>query len=679
MRIELRFSIIIILTALPCALCDARNDLVCKLFDNSTKIVEKYCKWYNGELPKNCSARALFNLPSIEADQVIHIIIGGCDGSTVLDAIKLYPNIEWLDLSYSGFQSLDWFNEKNERLKKLNASYNLLSEVPSHLFQNAPELIELDLSHNKIAQLSEKDLKDATKLQKIHLSHNILEQINDLYFGSATNLESIDVRANYLSEIPSFSSNKHLKTVHFEENPIRQFNCSFLLASNPISFHLSWSTVLSFNGNHNCTEKQIHVVSRNGNGNGGGSDDGISTAANTGQHTLSCHPKSFTSLNNFEAGRNAFDNVARILNCFTDIHYVDLSGNFVGALTPSALKSFYFLERLNLSDTSLMYFDVGILRSPSQLKSLDLSHNNLKDIRNISLANYLNELNLSGNRLQNTPEIVQNLAAAIKKIDVSGNFMGAVTPITFRRFVALQSLSLSNTSLSLIEGNPFERLVELQTVDISHNNLTNTNFTQFAKTLSRLVEFRAVDCHIENATEILSHLSSECRILDLSGNSVRYLDNRYIEKLTSLEELWLNNTGLFHLDSTALQNLSKLKTLGMSFNELKIIDVHLLPKSLNYLDLQANELRRIDGLKQSEFVNLNALAISQNQLECDHLEQIISDTKGVRHIDNPSNQKQHQDCGLNGCQIFITVVLVVLVILVITVFFFCELRQKPKK
>lgn len=664
----MKFLIIIIFTVFSRSLCDARNNLVCQLFDRSTKTVEKYCKWYVGALPKNCLVRVPFILPSINEDhQVIHMKIGGCNSSTILDTMKMYRNIEWLDLSFSGYETLEWFDVKNERLKKLNVSFNLLSEVPWYLFQNVPEIVELDLSHMKITHLNETDLRDAKKLQKIHLSHNFLEQINGTYFASAANLEYIDVRANYLPDIPIFSSSKNLKVVHLEENPIRQFNCSFLLASRSTSYHLSWSNILSFNGDQNCAEKRIHIVSRN---NGGGNGDGVSTAVKTGQYTLSCKSKSFTSLNNFVAGRNSFENVARILNCLTDIHYVDLAGNVIGELPANALKSFYFLERLNLSDTSLMYFDVGTLQSPSQLKSLDLSHNNLRDVRNISLAIYLNELNLTGNYLQNTPEIVQNLAATIQKLDLSGNFMGTVTPITFRRFLALHSLSLSNTSLSMAQSDPFERLFELRTLDISYNNLTNVNFTQFAKTLNRLVEFRAVNCHIENFTEILENLSSHCRILDLSGNLVGHLDERYIQNLTLLEELRIKNTGLTHFDAGALQNLKNLSTLDISFNALKVIDVSLLPKTLKHLNLQANELRRSDGLKRAEFGNLNTLAISNNQLECDQLKEIISDTKGIRFIDNPLNQKQQQDCDSNGNKIII-IVLIILVILIIGVCILC--------
>lgn len=668
MRMELRFVIIISIVC-PWSLCDARNNLVCQLFDRNTKTVEKYCKWFNGALPKDCFARVPFILPSIKEDQVIHMRIGGCNSSTILDAIQMYRNIEWLDLSFSGYETLDWFDVKNERLKKLNVSFNLLSDVPSNLFQNVPEIIELDLSHNKITHVNETDLKDAKKLQKIHLSHNFLEQINDTCFENAANLEYIDVQANYIPDIPAFLSNKRLKDVHFQENPIRQFNCSFLLDSRSISLHLSWSTVLSFNGDQNCTGKRIHVVSRN-NDEADNNGDGISTAINTGQHTLSCHPKSFTSINNFVAGRNAFENVVQILNCLTDIHYIDLSGNFIGVLPADALKSFYFLERLNLSDTSLMYFDVGVVESPSQLKSLDLSHNNLRDVRNISLANYLNELNLTENNLQNTPEIVQHLAATVQKLDVSGNFMGTVTPITFRRFLMLQSLSLSNTSLSMAQGDPFERLIELRTLDISYNNLTNVNFTQFAKTFSRLNDLRAVDCRIENVTDILEHLSSECRILDLSGNLLGYLDKQFIQNLTSLEELRLKNTGLVHFDASALENHKNLSTLDISSNAIKIIDMRLFPKPLKHLNLQANGLRQIDGLNRSAFADLRTLAISNNQLECEHLQQIISDTKGIRFIDDPLNQKQQQDCDSNS-NLIVIIVLIIFVILIIVLCILC--------
>lgn len=677
MRTKVRFPIIIILTVLPWSLFAVQNDVVCQLFDVKTKTVEKYCKSYRVELPKSCSTRVTITLPSINDNQIDHMKIGGCNSTTILDAIQTYQSIGWLDLSFSDYKTLDWLNVKMERLKNFNASFNLLSEMPWNLFKSAPELTELDLSYNKIAHLNETHLSDASNLRKIHLNHNQLDKINGTYFHSASNLEYIDLRENFLTEIPLFSDNKNLKVVRFQENPIQQFNCSFLLSSHSISFQLSWSHVRSFNGNENCTGKRIHVISSNSSdgGNNADNNDGISTDINTRRHTLSCRSKSFISLHNFVAGRNAFDNVVRILNCFDDIHYIDLSGNFIGALPEAAFESFYFLERLNLSGTLLSYFDVGALQSPSQLKSLDLSHNNnLRDVRNISLANYINELIIIDSNLQNTPEIVQNLAATILRLDLSGSFMGNINGMTFRRFLALHSLRLSNTSLSINQGgDPFERLVELRSLDVSHNNLTNLNLTQFSKTLNRLVEFRAANCHIANVSELFEHLADELRILDISGNSVGYLDNRHIERFTSLEELRLRNTELFHFDASSLQNLRKLTALDISQNQLKTLDLHPLPKTLEYLNLQSNELRLIGGLKQSKFVNLTTLAISNNQLECDQLQQILSDTNGIRFVDNPLNQKPRQNCDANDDYQNILIILVVSVILIIVLCIACVL------
>lgn len=177
MRIKLRFFLSIS-SVFAVALCiDAQNnsnnnDLVCQLFDASTKSVAKYCKWFNGELPQNCLTRVPFTLPSIEPHQVIHMKIGGCNSSHTLDALEMYRNIESLDMSFSGLETLNWLAVKCERLKTINASFNLISQVPWRLFiKNVPEIIELDLSHNKITILNETSASE-NKLQKIHFSHN---------------------------------------------------------------------------------------------------------------------------------------------------------------------------------------------------------------------------------------------------------------------------------------------------------------------------------------------------------------------------------------------------------------------------------------------------------------------------------------------------------------------------
>lgn len=609
--------------------CRADN-LVCQLFNETSKSLEKYCEWYNGELPKNCSSESA----QMEPSEVKHLKIGGCGRLTVSNLIVNHKNIESLDISYSGHEHLEWLNFKLKYLKKLNASNNILSYIPRHLLKKAPELVEIDLSHNKVPKIEENDFKSGEELRKIHLSHNELEHLNEEALASVEYLEFIDLRSNRFSDIPVFPLNKQLKTIHLEGNPIRDFNCSFLSSKSPASVFLSWKNVVSFSGDPNCNEKRIYVISSS-------KHDGILTTSN-GHHKLLCNGESFTSLNYFTAGQNAFKNAGELLKCFSDVRSIDLSGNFITELNATTFKKFYFLERLNLSYTMLTNFDANVLQSPSKLKSLDISYNQLKGVQSISVVNFLKEFNVAGNNLQNTPEIVQKLASSVEILNLSGNFVGKLNTAMFKRFVALKKLQLSNTSLSFSDGDPFQPLQTLSSLDISHNNLTNLNFTLLTKTLSRLEELSVGGSQIKNVSQVIQHLGSSTKKLDLSGNFVGNLSGNGFERLNNLEDLNLSNVNLSYFDSATS-----------------------LSSALKQLNLEGNDLIEIDELKRSHFANLGSLAISNNRIPCGKLEQLIQDFEGVHFIGDPFEQKHGDNCRVDYANVTIGIAIAITVSFII--------------
>lgn len=649
-------------------MCNANNTLVCQLYHKSTKSLEKYCEWFNGAFPKNCAGKS----PSFDASQVVQLTIGGCNTSTIIENIKQYSKIKSLDISFSGLKTLDWFDFELVQLKKLNASFNLVSEIPLQIVKNAPEIIEMDLSYNKILTIDSNFLKAASKLKKINLSYNLLQILDPGQFGYLIDLEYIDLSGNRFNDIPILSQNKRLKIVHLEENPIRNFSCAYMSGMSSVSVYLSWKNVLTFTGDYGCYEKRMYVVASS-------KYDGIVATAN-GNFKLLCNDQSFMSLNHFSAGSNSFKNVAELLKCFNDVQYIDLSSNRIGQFNPTtAFKKFYFLERLNLSNTLLHQFDANDLQSPSQLKSLDLSHNQLKGVHSISLLSYLSELNLEANQLQNTPEIVQHLPATVKKLNLSGNFVGKLNGIMFKRLIALQTLGLNNTSLSFACDNPFERLTQLSSLDVSHNNLSSVNFSMLSKTLNRLEEFRAAHCQINNTWLAIQHLSTSIRKLDLSGNHIESIVEKTFTHLTNLEELKISCANISHFETSSLKHSTKLITLDISYNKLQTIDVQSIPSVLKQLNLEGNNLVNVDNFKRSHLPDLMTLAISKNQLQCNNLQHIIDDLEGVQFIDNPFYQKNDINCHLSA-KLTIPLVLMVLIILIIIVcicFIFRKLCIKP--
>lgn len=98
------------------------NRLVCQIFNSSEKLLQQYCDGFDGIPPANCSSDIDL---MIDPSQVTQLKIAGCDPETVLDSTKRYQrNLRVLDILYSGYEDLDWFNLKLNQLQISNASHD---------------------------------------------------------------------------------------------------------------------------------------------------------------------------------------------------------------------------------------------------------------------------------------------------------------------------------------------------------------------------------------------------------------------------------------------------------------------------------------------------------------------------------------------------------------------------
>lgn len=633
------------------------NNVMCLLFDETTKSVSKYCDHFDGIKAENCSNDIYSG--QLEPSQVIQLRIAGCNNETVLDAIKTFPNVHVLNLSYSGYKSLKWLNLKLEQLRSLNVSHNGLSFIPWELVQQTPELTEIDLSYNELTNIDAKRLfGGAGKLTKIYLSHNSLHSINSDAFSTLTNLEFIDLRNNRFVKVAIFSSNFNLKTIHLEENPIASFDCSYSkVMSSTVSVFLSWKNVTSFFGHSDCEEQQMRISSKS-------EFEGV-VATENGTYELHCNEKSFISLRHFLAGRKSFENVSEILQCFMPtLWLLDFSGNTVENVNISTFDRFVDLNTLFLSDTMLTDFDLEAIKNLKNLTKFDISHNNLRHLKNVgaleSLDN-LNEINLAGNDLENTQEVIQHMKPTIEKLDLSQNFVGTLNATTFERFTALKKLNLSNTSLSIADKSPFEPFNSLTSLDISHNNLENTNFDVLLTILNKLVEFRVADCQLKSISKVLTLLGTSLEILDLSGNGVGRLNAQTLEKFSKLKQLNLSSANLTYLDREALKNQIELNNLDVSNNQLQEIDLQLVSNGIKHLNLEGNELTRIGNFSDKQFLALQTLGISKNQLPCDDVKEIV-DWGRIKMIGDPFDQKHGKNCNSNSEYLIAAFVLVLIVV-----------------
>lgn len=610
---KLRVSVIFVLFIFK--FCSP-NNFKCGFSDDANESIELYCDNYERTLPANCSTTFLTTVKTYNKSKVSALKVRGCDSNTFHQVVDDFQNVHLLDISYSGIETLDSFELKYDQLVKVNASYNRLSKISSEFFANLPNVTEVDFSHNELTGCI--DFPDS--LMYVDLSYSKIEWIHH--------------------DSNELSNRSILRTLRLEGNPLRVFDWKILpLLKTGYSLYMSWELITDFKI-WNYVGKPIRVVTNS-------QDEGF-LQTTTGIIELHCNADSFKNIKRFELIDNTIENPTEIINCLAPtIKYLTLSGKFNETIDSTSLARLVDLRELCLYDAQLSEFDFSTLKYVTQIELLDLSHNNFERVSNISFlesAKHLIHLNMAENQLECTQELIQFLSSSVSTLNLAGNYVGKLQDGSFDKLINLQHLYLVNTSLSFDNFKPFESLHKLQTLDISYNNLENCNCTSLSLTLEELRQFQAIDCRVENASELMTIFANSRSLLKLvlAGNSLRELNAEMLMDFTELQHLNLSNMNLSKLDFGILEHKPQLKLLDVSYNQLESVDFSSVLSDVNSIRLEGNNLNDIKYLTESHFPQLVYLDISKNNFSCKYLSLFIPKLEQewlyLKIISSPSEQ-----------------------------------------
>eukprot|EP00762_Andalucia_godoyi_P003165 ANDGO_01094.mRNA.1 Dynein regulatory complex subunit 3 len=180
-------------------------------------------------------------------------------------------------------------------------------------------------------------------------------------------------------------------------------------------------------------------------------------------------------------------------------------------------------------------------------------------------------------------------AGDVRSLDLSGNDLMEVSGLT--PFIALSVINLSRNRISHLRGLP----MTLTKIDVSHNHL---DYISGLEALSNLQEIDLSSNRIKNMIGLSRNL--KLRILKLGHNFIETIEG--IEHLTNLESLDLENNSIQKAeDIRSLSVLTKLKILRLCDNPVsipsayKVTVLHLLPN-----------LVRLDGVNAPSYLRTAA-------------------------------------------------------------------------
>uniref|UniRef100_A0A7N8WQ19 Leucine rich repeats and immunoglobulin like domains 3 n=1 Tax=Mastacembelus armatus TaxID=205130 RepID=A0A7N8WQ19_9TELE len=281
---------------------------------------------------------------------------------------------------------------------------------------------------------------------------------------------------------------------------------------------------------------------------------------------------------------------------------------------------------------------VGQLRPFLALETLDLSNNNLVDIKANSfpalflnnnrissletgcftnLSSTLQVLRLNRNRLSTIPAKIFQLPN-LQHLELSRNRVRRVEGLTFHGLHALRSLKMQRNSLSRLMDGAFWGLSNMEVLQLDYNNLTEVSkgWLYGLLTLQQLhLSHNTISRIQPDAWEFCQKLSE----LNLSSNHLSRLEESSFVGLSLLDELHIGNNRVSFIADGAFRGLSNLQMLDLQNNEISwtIEDMNgpfsALDK-LKKLFLQGNQIRSVTKKSFSGLDALQHLDLSNNAI-----------------------------------------------------------------
>ncbi|KAG7468345.1 hypothetical protein MATL_G00141920 [Megalops atlanticus] len=357
------------------------------------------------------------------------------------------------------------------------------------------------------------------------------------------------------------------------------------------------------------------------------------------------------------------------LSAFT--YYLDISMNNITELPENVFKNFPYLEELRLAGNDLTYIHPEALSGLHQLKVLMLQNNQLKTVPSLALKSLhsLQSLRLDANHITVVPEDsfegLQQLRhlwlddnsltevpvgplshlSNLQALTLALNRISYIPDNAFANLSSLVVLHLHNNKIKEIGRNCFAGLDNLETLDLNFNNLVT--FPEAIQALPKLKELGFHSNNIAVIPERAFHRNPLLRAIHLYDNPLSFVGTSAFQNLSDLHSLMLRGasmmqafpslTGTVNLESLTLtgtkistipaglcEELKLLRTLDLSYNEIKELPGFQGCFKLEEITLQHNRIQEIHGDTFQGLTSLRILDLSRNEIKSIHKDAFFS-------------------------------------------------------
>jgi len=271
-----------------------------------------------------------------------------------------------------------------------------------------------------------------------------------------------------------------------------------------------------------------------------------------------------------------------------DVNRIDIRHSQISAI--DKIGPFPWLQTFIFSNMSLIQLP-DFTNASDSLIYIDLSSNNIMTITSIRPMPSLNDLDLRWNYLAEMPDL-SNISSSLEVLKLSENKIVRIESIPLPKMYKLKRFMLSYNQLYEFPDltNVSSTLEEL---DLAHNNLETVGFLPYVRFL------RIITLSENRLTEFpdLSNVGTTLQRLGLSKNYIRYIPERLMMSLKTLNFLDLRENPLLSLPGFCHLNTIKLLLSESSFNcswkmafskVMESAGKILFPQTSPHCDLPAN-------------------------------------------------------------------------------------------
>lgn len=494
---------------------------------------------------------------------------------------NLPHNISSLDVSHNRLVCIshEWLSPYPE-LVHLDASFNSISKLDEKMCQMLPLLQTLNIEKNEVSKLKTEDLSHCVNLVWLNMAGNRLKLKGEPFEG-LKNLKYLDISNNDLKSVqlslkPQLPSLTHLTLGHNDINILKTGDFNFLSQSSLQFLNLSAVPLSSVEPGSFKSISSIRILVLDGSKIG------------TPVLTKICSELSGSA-----------------------IEFLSLQKTEVITIVNTTLEGLHGtnLTSLDLSGSDLSKIETGSFLWLTQLQSLSIKDNKIKDLKKDTFKGLqsLKLLNLSRALVfpkHTSKPTIENFAfqhlAAVKTLILQGCAIGETAEHTFTGLLSVTELDLSWTKYSSRRIITKQTFASLEASPLKKLNLIGTAIKQL-----NVGAFSA----LANLTKL--HLELNFIKQTITGDE--------FDGLGQLDELYLSNNERITLTSTSFVHVSNLKKLILAKSLIgTTLDTEPSPfkplSKLTTLDLSNNNMANIRETLLEGLDNLKVLYLQHNNL-----------------------------------------------------------------